>query len=526
MPGARDAVRRQPDELDAAEMDAAGVGAVMPADDVDERRFPRAVGTEDADDLALADFEIDAVQRADALERFAQSPHRQAGFEVASHRSRVVDLDGAIDHRTRLCVTQVGMDCPLGLRDRVDARRRDAGHLAISRRIRRLPRSRHTLAPLPVLRQLPAHQRQDPVRHEQHRRHQDRAADRLARDGLVRGRRRVEQHGDDDGAKRGTRPQARAAEHAHQDHRQRNGDVERAVGGDVRHEQRLDASRDAGERAGNAERRELVAIGRHAHHFRRVLVVVDREQPDAEARLRNGARDHERDHGERERHHVERSRHRRRQRRNRDRGKVHARAAVDRRVEHDGGEHEGHREREQREHLAAHAPQAKHHRAQRHADQRGEQRRRRQRPQERHVELAGEHRGRVHADAEERAVAEREIAAVARQDVPRRRQHDPVQHDVEERLVERRQAQERNGGERDARTCDRDERAVGLQARPGRSSSNAISSVNETIGAHDGDTNAMVTASLTPITMPAVSGPSAEPSPPSITAANTTPTHA
>ena len=50
--------------------------------------------------------------------------------------------------------------------------------------------------------------------------------------------------------------------------------------------------------------------------------------------------------------------------------------------------------------------------------------------------------------------------------------------------------------------------------------------MNDTIGAHDGDANAIVTASLTPIRMPAASGPSAEPRPPSITAANTTPTHA
>ena len=33
--------------------------------------------------------------------------------------------------------------------------------------------------------------------------------------------------------------------------------------------------------------------------------------------------------------------------------------------------------------------------------------------------------------------------------------------------------------------------------------------MNDTIGAHDGDANAIVTASLTPITMPATSGPSA-----------------
>ena len=44
-------------------------------------------------------------------------------------------------------------------------------------------------------------------------------------------------------------------------------------------------------------------------------------------------------------------------------------------------------------------------------------------------------------------------------------------------------------------------------------------------GAHDGAVIAMVTDSLTPMTMPAMSGPSARPNPPSITAANTTPIH-
>ena len=53
-----------------------------------------------------------------------------------------------------------------------------------------------------------------------------------------------------------------------------------------------------------------------------------------------------------------------------------------------------------------------------------------------------------------------------------------------------------------------------------------MSSVNETIGAHDGAVTAIVTASLTPISAPASSGASARPRPPSITAAKTTPIHA
>ena len=73
----------------------------------------------------------------------------------------------------------------------------------------------------------------------------------------------------------------------------------------------------------------------------------------------------------------------------------------------------------------------------------------------------------------------------------------------------------------------RDERPrSSFRSGRGRSSSSAISSENDTSGAHDGEVNAIVIASLTPMTMPATSGPSALPSPPSITAANTTPTQA
>jgi hypothetical protein len=50
-----------------------------------------------------------------------------------------------------------------------------------------------------------------------------------------------------------------------------------------------------------------------------------------------------------------------------------------------------------------------------------------------------------------------------------------------------------------------------------------MSKVNDTRGAHAGAVRAMVRASLTPITMPAHSGPSGLPSPPMITAAKTTP---
>src|SRR5437868_6945599 len=51
-------------------------------------------------------------------------------------------------------------------------------------------------------------------------------------------------------------------------------------------------------------------------------------------------------------------------------------------------------------------------------------------------------------------------------------------------------------------------------------------SENETSGAQEGAVSAIVIASLTPMTMPAMSGPSALPRPPSITTAKTTPAQA
>src|SRR5690242_21178014 len=74
---------------------------------------------------------------------------------------------------------------------------------------------------------------------------------------------------------------------------------------------------------------------------------------------------------------------------------------------------------------------------------------------------------------------------------------------------------ERHHGQRDSAGDDCIEDRIALQDRPGRNSSSAISSVNDTIGAHDGEANAIVRASLTPMTTPAASGPSAEPRPPS-----------
>jgi hypothetical protein len=74
-PCVRDPVRRQADELVAREAHAATVRRVMAACDVDERGFAGSVRSQHAEDLAFAHVEVDAVERAHALERLAQVLH-------------------------------------------------------------------------------------------------------------------------------------------------------------------------------------------------------------------------------------------------------------------------------------------------------------------------------------------------------------------------------------------------------------------------------------------------------------------
>ena len=254
--------------------------------------------------------------------------------------------------------------------------------------------------------------------HEEDDEHQHEADHRLARDRIVAGGKGIHQRRDDRRADGRTRPVPRAAQDAHQHHGQRHGDRERLADGDVGHEQRVDASRHAGECARQRKGRELEAVGRHAHHLGDVLVVVDREQAASETRAGHqirGQHGHERE--------CQRQQVKRRRRVAADVGQRHGAqidtgAAVDRRVEDDGRQHECHGEREEREHLAAHAADAEHDEAHGKRERRGDRGGGRQRPQERHV-VARRERGRgVDARAEERAVPERDVTRVTGQDVP------------------------------------------------------------------------------------------------------------
>ena len=101
-----------------------------------------------------------------------------------------------------------------------------------------------------------------------------------------------------------------------------------------------------------------------------------------------------------------------------------------------------------------------------------------------------------------------------------------MEDEIQERLVERGQTQKRYRQQHRAGDDQRADQPVrtthvrGGQAAPGSSSE------NDTSGAQDGAVIAIVSASATPMTMPATSGPSALPSPPIITAAKTTPIQA
>ena len=77
---AGDAVARQREQRRAAERDVAAVALVEPRHAVEERGLARAVGSDQADDLAGRDVEGDAVERDDAAEAHGDILHAQQGL--------------------------------------------------------------------------------------------------------------------------------------------------------------------------------------------------------------------------------------------------------------------------------------------------------------------------------------------------------------------------------------------------------------------------------------------------------------
>src|SRR5262249_43303343 len=72
-----DFVRRRPADPDAVDRDAAAAQRIEARADVDQRRLARAVGPNQAQDLALAYVEVDAAQRLQAAKALADAAHLQ-----------------------------------------------------------------------------------------------------------------------------------------------------------------------------------------------------------------------------------------------------------------------------------------------------------------------------------------------------------------------------------------------------------------------------------------------------------------
>src|SRR5437762_11821304 len=80
-----DAVRRQPQQRAAAEADVAALRRVEPAQAIEERRLPGAVGADEPDDLAVGHVERDAVERDNAPEAHGEVADGQNGLERHGH---------------------------------------------------------------------------------------------------------------------------------------------------------------------------------------------------------------------------------------------------------------------------------------------------------------------------------------------------------------------------------------------------------------------------------------------------------
>src|SRR5438045_4016088 len=91
-PGVGDTVRWPVGELGTQEAHAPRVGAVMAAHDIDQCRLARSIGSDQTQNLAFVQLEIDAVERIQALERLSQRPHRQQRLALGGFDRRRMAL--------------------------------------------------------------------------------------------------------------------------------------------------------------------------------------------------------------------------------------------------------------------------------------------------------------------------------------------------------------------------------------------------------------------------------------------------
>ena len=321
---------------------------------------------------------------------------------------------------------------------------------------------------------------------------------------------------------------AGTAQHCHQDDEQRDRDREGLARRHIGHEHRVDAAGNTGQRGGNCKSKELEGKGGNAHHLGDVLVVADGEQSPPEPRMLDRPGCHQRSERQHYREEIDRRGGAAIHSRKRYAAEEYSLPTVYSRIEHDRRDNERHRQCQEGEQLPPQAPHAEYHRANCQREQGRQESGDRQRPKERHLMPRHQHGRRVHADAEKSAVAERQVTGKAAEDRPRGRERDPEEHQVEERLDECRRIEQRHCGERRRGRKESRDRALlrPAQSCPRRRTSTATSREKETSGAQVGSVTAMVSASLTPIPMPARRTPTGLPIPPRITTAKMIPIQA
>ena len=318
---------------------------------------------------------------------------------------------------------------------------------------------------------------------------------------------------DDDRADQRAGPVVTSAEDAHDDDEQRDRQAEHAL---HRHEPDLegvDRSSETADEPGQADRQHLGAEGRDTEAFRDVLRIADREQRPAGPGVLDEERGEQGPRGDGEDQQVEEFLKAADHLRDVRGGDHDPLAAVDRRHGPCGrGEDERDREGQQGEDLAAQRAKAECERADGERQDRRQDPAYRQRGEERPVLPADQHRRRVGADPDIRCLAEREVAAVAGQDVPARRLGRPEEDRGEEDQVERREAervaQERQGRQRDERDREADDtpadHARRLENTPlGRSTSAMMTALKMTSGAAAGERTTDTTPDTAPTIVPA-----------------------
>jgi hypothetical protein len=83
-PHATNAVRRRPSDVTAREPHAPGIGAQMPGDDVEQGRFPGAIGSNDGCDLQALGGEADAGDRRTSVEGHLDVVKLKHGCDLAA----------------------------------------------------------------------------------------------------------------------------------------------------------------------------------------------------------------------------------------------------------------------------------------------------------------------------------------------------------------------------------------------------------------------------------------------------------